>query len=479
MARAVAAAARAAATEPGADPLGGPELATEAEDVRVTDVHHDSRRVGPGSLFCAVPGATDDGHRHAPEAVAAGAVALLVERPLGLGVPEIVVADARTAMAPAAATVFGHPSRDLVVVGVTGTNGKTTVTHLVRAALEAGGRRAEVIGTLSGARTTPEAPDLQRRLAELVDAGVDAVALEVSSHALALARVDAVVFDVAVFTNLGRDHLDFHGTMEAYFQAKARLFEAGRAARAVVNLDDPYGRLLRDAAAIPTEGYSLDEAVDLEVRADGCDLTWEGERVTLPMGGRFNAANALAAAHVARALGVDPPAIARGLSTVATVPGRFEAVDAGQPFRVVVDYAHTPDGLAEALATARDVAGVGRVIVVFGCGGDRDRAKRPAMGEVAARLADRVVLTSDNPRSEDPLAIIEEARQGMLDTSGLVVEPDRRRAIAIAVDLAAPDDIVLVAGKGHETTQVIGDRVLDLDDRLVARDAIIRRSGTS
>jgi UDP-N-acetylmuramoyl-L-alanyl-D-glutamate--2,6-diaminopimelate ligase len=442
-------------------------------DPVVTDVHLDSRRVTPGSLFCAVPGASTDGHDHAPAAVAAGAVALLVERPLGLGVPELVVADARIAAAPAAAEVHGHPSRRLRVVGVTGTNGKTTVTHLVRSVLDAGGRRSAVIGTLSGARTTPEAPELQRRLAELADAGVDAVALEVSSHALALHRADALWVEVAVFTNLGRDHLDFHGTMEAYFQAKARLFEAGRSGRAIVNTDDPYGRLLRDAAVIPTEGYSLEEADDLVVAVDHVELTWEGRRLRVPLGGRFNAANALAAAHVGRALGVEPDGIARGLAEVPRVPGRFEPVDVGQPFRVVVDYAHTPDGLAEVLATARGVA-EGRVIVVFGCGGDRDRAKRPAMGEVAARLADRVVLTSDNPRSEDPLAIIEEARQGMRDTSGLDVEPDRRRAIATAVRLATAGDVVVIAGKGHETTQTIGDHVLEFDDRVVARDELQR-----
>jgi len=443
-------------------------------DPLVHDVHHDSRQVVPGSLFCCIPGQRTDGHDHAAAAVAAGAVALIGERPLGLGVPEIVVADARAAMAPAAAEVYHHPSRHLDVIGVTGTNGKTTVTHLVAAVLEAAGRPTAIIGTLSGTRTTPEAPELQRRLAGHVARGGRAAALEVSSHALVLHRVDAIRIAVAVFTNLGRDHLDFHQTMDAYFQAKAALFEPERSEHAVVSLDDPYGRLLRDAARIPTEGYSLDELADLRVGADEVRFTWAGQDVRVPLGGRFNAGNAIAAAHVARHLGVDPATIARGLAEVRPVPGRFEAVPTSRGVLAVVDYAHTPDALDAALSGAREIAGSDRVIVVFGCGGDRDRAKRPAMGEVAVRLADRVVLTSDNPRREDPMTIIDEIRTGMDDTTAVDIEPDRRRAIALALGAARPGDVVLVAGKGHETTQTIGDDDLPFTDRDVIAEETAR-----
>jgi UDP-N-acetylmuramoyl-L-alanyl-D-glutamate--2,6-diaminopimelate ligase len=442
--------------------------------VEVTTVAYDSRRVGRGALFCCVPGALADGHDFAPAAVEAGATALLVERPLGLGVAELEVPDARVAMAPAAAAVAGHPSHDLAVVGVTGTNGKTTTTHLLAGITSAAGRPSAVLGTLSGPRTTPEAPDLQEWLAARRDDGTSVVAMEVSSHSLTLHRVDATRFAVAVFTNLSRDHLDFHGTMEAYFEAKARLFTPELSAAAVVNLDDPYGRLLRDSATIPTFGYSLADASDLDVGAGACRFTWRGEPVALPLGGRFNVANALAAAEAALLLGLDAATVARGLSTPVAVPGRFEPVDAGQPFRVVVDFAHTPDALERVLEAAREVAGSARVHVVFGCGGDRDASKRPAMGAVAARLADRVVLTADNSRSEATAAIIGAVQDGYDHTAGrtateLVVEPDRDAAIGLALAGAGEGDVVVIAGKGHETTQTIGDHVTPFDDRLVAR----------
>ncbi|MDP8991939.1 MAG: UDP-N-acetylmuramoyl-L-alanyl-D-glutamate--2,6-diaminopimelate ligase [Actinomycetota bacterium] len=444
--------------------------------VEVSALSHDSRRAGPGALFFCLPGAHADGHDHAPAAVEAGAAALVVERFLPLGVPQVRVADTRAAMAPAAAAFHGHPSDALRVAGVTGTNGKTTTTHLLAAVLEAHGWPTEVVGTLGGVRTTPESPELQARLAAALAAGRRAAALEVSSHAMVQHRVDAVRFAVVAFTNLGRDHLDYHGDMESYFSAKAALFETERAACGVVNADDPYGRRLLETAPIPVRAYRLSDAPDLEVGPGGTTFAWEGERVRLALGGRFNASNALCAATMARELGVPARAVADGLSSVEAVPGRYERVDAGQPFAVVVDYAHTPDALAEVLDAAREEAGPGRVLVVFGCGGDRDRTKRPLMGEVAAALADLAVLTSDNPRGEEPLAIIDEVRAGVRAGDRLRVEPDRQAAIELALGLAGPGDVVLIAGKGHETGQALAGRTVPFDDRQAARKALQRRS---
>jgi UDP-N-acetylmuramoyl-L-alanyl-D-glutamate--2,6-diaminopimelate ligase len=448
-------------------------------DVAVCRVDHDSRQVVPGSLFCCVPGAQVDGHRFAPAAAAAGATALLVERPIEADGPtQVVVDDVRVAMAGAAAALAGHPDRALRVVGVTGTNGKTTTTHLLRSILESAGWPAAVLGTLhepggSGPPTTPDAPDLQRWLAARRDEGARAVAMEVSSHALVAHRVDGMRFAVAVFTNLTPDHLDFHGTMEAYFAAKASLFTPERAERAVVNLDDPHGRVLAAQTELPVSGYSLTDATDLVLGATGSTFRWRGRPVTLALGARFNVANALAAAEAALLLGLDEDAVAEGLSRPLAVPGRFEAVDEGQPFRVVVDYAHTPDGLEQVLRAAREATPDGRVHVVFGCGGDRDATKRPLMGAVAARGADRVIITADNSRSEDTRAIIAAVREGtetVTDaTPEVAVEPDREAAIAAALEAARPGDTVVIAGKGHERTQTIGDTVTPFDDREVAR----------
>jgi UDP-N-acetylmuramoyl-L-alanyl-D-glutamate--2,6-diaminopimelate ligase len=443
--------------------------------VEVTRAVHDSRHVEPGVLFCCVPGAVHDGHDHAPAAVAAGAAALLCERPLGLGVPEVVVPSVREAMGPIAAELAGRPSDDLVVVGVTGTNGKTTTVHLLASILELAGVRCGVIGTLSGARTTPEAPELQATLAGMRSDGYRAVAMEVSSHALDQHRVDGTRFRVAVFTNLSRDHLDHHGDMAAYFQAKARLFEPDLSDAAVVDLDDPHGRLLRDAAHVPSVGYSLADAEDLELAVEGSHFRWRGVDVRLPLAGRFNVSNALAAATAALQLGLTPQQVADGLAAAVPVTGRFERIDGGQPFLVAVDYAHTPDGLDKLLATARELAGPNRVLIVFGAGGDRDRTKRPEMGEVAARMADIAVLTTDNPRGEDPAAIIEDVHHGMDPSRDIRIEPDRRRAIGLAVGEARPGDVVVVAGKGHETTQTFADRTEPFDDRVVALEAVRAR----
>jgi UDP-N-acetylmuramoyl-L-alanyl-D-glutamate--2,6-diaminopimelate ligase len=444
-------------------------------DPEIDAVEYDSRAVRPGTLFCCLVGATADGHDFAAAAVAAGAVALVVERPLPLDVPQVVTPDTRSTMGHLAAALAGHPCRDLTMVGVTGTNGKTTTTHLIASILTSAGLATGIIGTLSGVHTTPESPDLQRRLAEMRDGGNTAVAMEVSSHALALHRVAGCSFAVGVFTNLGRDHLDFHGTIERYFAAKAALFTPELCAVGVVNADDVHGRLLIDTAAIPVIPFSADELTDVEVTASRHSYTWRGQSVTVQMGAHFNVMNSLAAATTAAALGLDPAVIAAGLRDARPVPGRFEAVDAGQPFAVVVDYAHTPDGLREVLGTARQVADGARVIVVFGCGGDRDREKRPEMGQVASSSADRVVVTSDNPRSEDPEAIIASILSGIPDDYRdrvVAVEVDRRRAIDTALRAARPGDVVVIAGKGHETSQTIGATVVPFDDRAVARSLL-------
>jgi UDP-N-acetylmuramoyl-L-alanyl-D-glutamate--2,6-diaminopimelate ligase len=446
-------------------------------DPDITAVVHDTRAVAPGALFCCVRGTRADGHALAPAAVERGAAALVVDHGLDLDVPQLVVDDVRAALGPVAAAFFGHPSREMAVVGVTGTAGKTTMTHLLAAIFAAADRPCGVIGTLSGARTTPEAPELQALLDEHRRRDAAAVAMEVSSHGLELHRVDATRFAVAVFTNLSQDHLDFHGTMDAYFAAKARLFTPTFTDRAVVCVDDAWGRRLvadiERAGAVEVHPYRLSDVSDLRLSPGGATFRWRGAHVELGLAGRFNVRNAVGAATAAAVLGVPPAVVARGLSEAPAVAGRFEAVDAGQPFTVVVDYSHKPDALEQALRAGRElVTDGGELTVVFGCGGDRDASKRPLMGAVAAEVADQVVLTSDNPRSEDPLAIIDAVLQGIPAGSAVLVEPDRRRAIGHAVGTARPGGVVVVAGKGHETTQVAGEREVPFDDRVVAREAL-------
>jgi UDP-N-acetylmuramoyl-L-alanyl-D-glutamate--2,6-diaminopimelate ligase len=469
------------------------ETTGDPRQADVGGIAYDSRRVQPGDLFCCLPGAEVDGHRFAPDAVSRGAVGLLCEHvlrgPLVDDVPQARVADgtARAAMARVAAAFYGHPARQLLTAGVTGTNGKTTVTHLLAAVLESAGHPTTVIGTLSGERTTPESVDLQRLLAEVRDAQraegrSRAVSLEVSSHALAQARVDAIHFEVVAFTNLSHDHLDFHGTMEEYGRIKASLFDPDRAVRGVVCTDDDWGRRIEATARIPIVAVRRSDAADVVHHPGGVDFTWRGERVALPLVGEFNVVNAMVAAECALALGVEPAAVAGGLAAAAAVPGRMEVVAGPSPgapggvetpFTVVVDYAHTPDALSVVLAEARRLAGDGgRVLAVFGCGGDRDRAKRPEMGAVVGAGADRAYLTSDNPRHEDPLAIIDEVAAGVPAGADLVVEPDRRRAVERALADARAGDVVIVAGKGHEASQEVGERRLPFDDRVVVRELL-------
>ncbi len=447
----------------------------------------DSRRVAPGDLFFCLPGAATDGHDHAAAAVAAGAVALVVEHLVderllggggpGAGVAQAAVADARLAMALVASAFHGHPSRRLDVVGVTGTNGKTTVAHLLGAVLTAAGRVHEVIGTLTQSLTTPEAPELTARLARLVAAGGEAAAMEVSSHALVQRRVAGTSFAVAVFTNLSEDHLDFHPSMEAYYEAKASLFDPARVATAVIGTDDAWGRRLAAETAVPVVAWSLADAEDLRTGPGGSVWRWRGQDVRLRLPGLHNVANAVAASTAAEAVGVQPAAVTAGLAAVVGVPGRFELVDGGQPFAVIVDFAHTPAALAAVLEAARGLTGPGgRVVVAFGCGGDRDRAKRALMGAAAAAGADVVVVTSDNPRSEDPASIAAEVLAGVPAATGaeVVLELDRAAAIALALGAARPGDAVVVAGKGHEVEQVEGDRRRPFDDRRVAAGVLAR-----
>jgi UDP-N-acetylmuramoyl-L-alanyl-D-glutamate--2,6-diaminopimelate ligase len=455
------------------------EVRGDPGSTEVSSIEFDSRRVQAGSLFCCVPGAHTDGHLHAADAVERGATALLCEHFVDLDVSQARVATGglRPAMASLSSTFYGHPSRSLRMVGVTGTNGKTTVTHLVRSILDRSGVPTGIIGTLVGERTTPEAPDLQRRLAAFLAEGRKSVAMEVSSHALTQHRVDAIVFEVAAFTNLSRDHLDHHGSMEDYFAAKVRLFEASRVKTAVVAVDDPWGARLASSLDVPVVPVRWSEATSVHTDVGSTSFRWRGRTVTLPLTGHFNVNNALIAATVATVLGVDDDRVAEALTHSEPVPGRMEVVVAHDPFSVIVDYAHTPAGLEVALRSARDLAGPARVLCLFGCGGDRDQGKRPEMGAVSSRLADVVVLTSDNPRSEDPLAIIEQIRTGLGTGADVVVEPDRAAAIGVAIGLARPGDVVLVAGKGHETTQTEAGLTRPFDDRVEARRALAGRSG--
>ncbi len=482
--------------------------------VEVGSLAYDSRKVGPGTLFFCVPGEKVDGHDYAAAAVEAGAVGLVVERDMSASlassrsagdVAQVIVADARAAMAPFAARFWGDPTAELRVVGITGTNGKTTTAFLVREVLEAAGIQSGMLGTVrqvvGGAneeveRTTPEAIDLQATFRRMLEAGDRACVMEVSSHALALHRADAIHFEVALFTNLTQDHLDFHGDMEDYFRSKRKLFEIGPKT-SIVNLDDPYGRRLSgefNCLTFSAKGASADlTAANASFDTGGAKFTVSyppagikpaagagnrplggGVEVRTGLPGDFNVANALGAFAAATALGVSAEVAAGGLARAKRVPGRFEPIDEGQGFAVLVDYAHTPDSLENVLRAARRLT-EGRVIAVFGAGGDRDRDKRPQMGRAGAELADLAIVTSDNPRSEEPEAIIGEIVAGIENAAAVEVEVDRRAAIALALGRARAGDTVVIAGKGHEQGQELeGARKVPFDDREVAREELRR-----
>jgi UDP-N-acetylmuramoyl-L-alanyl-D-glutamate--2,6-diaminopimelate ligase len=454
--------------------------------VEIADLAYDARDATAGSLFFCVPGSRADGHDFAGEAVANGAVALVVQRSLELEVPQLVVGDARRAMGVAADEFFERPTEKLELAGVTGTNGKTTTAFLLYSVLAAGDRRPGLLGTIESRvggerrpalRTTPEAIDLQRSFREMLDGGDRSCALEATSHGSELGRLERVRFSALVFTNLTQDHLDFHGTIERYFDAKRRLFTEARPP-AAINVGDPFGRRLAEELQGHDRLVTFGFADDAELRPERLDLGPRGARFTTDgleletrLRGRFNVENVLGAVAAARLLGIEDDAIARGVRELRGVPGRFEAVDEGQPFAVLVDYAHTPDSLENVLRTARDLA-QNRLICVFGCGGDRDRGKRPLMGRIASELADLAIVTSDNPRSEEPDSIIGEIVAGA--AGDVEVEPDRREAIARAIDAAQEGDVVVIAGKGHEQGQQFADRTVPFDDRDVAREALRR-----
>ncbi|MGH2692614.1 MAG: UDP-N-acetylmuramoyl-L-alanyl-D-glutamate--2,6-diaminopimelate ligase [Actinomycetota bacterium] len=465
-------------------PLPHARVAGEA-DTPVAGLSYRSKELRPGWLFFAVPGEHEDGHDHAAEAVANGASVVVSERPLQTGVTEVVVPSVREAMGPVAGSFYGRPSDEMVVIGVTGTNGKTTITYLLEQVFQADGSVPGMIGTtgiriggrvVGHDRTTPEAPDLHRQLAEMRDLGVRGVAMEVSSHGLDQHRVGGIRFSCAVFTNLSQDHLDYHGTIEEYFRAKASLFTGEMSERAAINHDSPEGRTL--VGRIPTLTFGSSEgaelrAEDVKLTPRGISFKADGLEVRSKLRGEFNVSNCLAALAASRQVGIPDEHAVRGIAELAGVPGRMEPVEAGQAFEVLVDYAHTPDSLENVLGAARPLAAAHRVIAVIGCGGDRDRGKRPLMGEAATRLADLTVLTSDNPRSEDPAAILREIERGARSAGGrYTVEVDRRAAIRLALGEAEAGDVVVIAGKGHETGQEFADRTIPFDDRVVAREEI-------
>ncbi|HSS43460.1 MAG TPA: UDP-N-acetylmuramoyl-L-alanyl-D-glutamate--2,6-diaminopimelate ligase [Solirubrobacterales bacterium] len=455
------------------------------DSVGVEELAYDSRKVEPGTLFCCVVGEKSDGHLFGPRAVEDGASALVVERELTeVAVPQVVVPDSRAAMAPLAARFYGDPTAKLRVVGVTGTNGKTTTAFLVHEILKAAEYPCGLLGTVKQIvggvqkeveRTTPEAIELQRTFCQMLAGGDEACAMEVSSHAMTLHRADAIHFEVAVFTNLTQDHLDFHADMEDYFLAKRKLFEAGPKT-AIVNVDDPYGRRLAEefeCVTFSAEGAEADySARDVSFDAGGARFSVGDMDLRTGLPGHFNVANALGAFAAAEAMGVGAEIAAAGLARAARVPGRFEPIDEGQGFSVLVDYAHTPDSLENVLRAARRLT-TGRLISVFGAGGDRDRDKRPKMGRAGAELSDLAVITSDNPRSEDPEAIVAEVAAGAEGAAELKVVVDRREAIALALGRAAPGDTVVIAGKGHEQGQEFeAGRKIPFDDREVAREEL-------
>jgi len=483
--------------------LGVPAPEAEVEvEVEVTGISLSSQRILPGDLYAALPGARAHGASYAVDAARSGAVAVLTDETgaqtaAEAGLPVLVVTDPRSVLGSLAAQVYGDPADSLRLLAVTGTQGKTTTTRLAELALEGAGISAAVVGTvgtrvagedIKTALTTPEAPDLHGLFALMRERGVEACAMEVSSHALVMGRVDGVVFDVAVFTNLGRDHLDFHADMEDYFAAKATLFTPERSRLGLVNVDDEFGRRLVAESLIETRTFSSEgaaadwQAVDVRLGADGSRFTVlgpAGQRIpaAVPIAGAFNVSNALAAVAGAAELGFDPLAVAAGLAVADGVPGRLERVETGRDFHVVVDYAHKPDAVEAALSTLRPLT-TGRLLVVIGAGGDRDTGKRPVMGEIAARLADVLIVTDDNPRSEDPAAIRAEVLAGTRRAAAEVREVgDRREAIRTALELAGPGDIVLVAGKGHETGQEIAGVVHPFDDRDVVRDELAAMAG--
>ena len=477
----------ATALEPGDQWHGGhrdreAKTSDYASALELHDVEHDSRCITRGSLFACIPGTCVDGHDYAQEAVDAGARALLVQRRLPVDkipVPQLLVESVRRALGPVSAAVHGYPGKKIELIGVTGTNGKTTTVCLIAGLLSAAGSGVTEIGTITGILTTPEATELQRLIVAAVNKGDQAVVMEVSSHALSQHRIGACNFRVSVFTNLDHDHLDYHETLEDYFMAKAKLFDPEITEKAVINIDTEAGHrlaeLVRKRLPVTKIDSSIVQPIHIGLRSSS--FKWRGELVHLPLGGRFNVTNAVTAAEVAILLGLSPKFVAEALANAPQVPGRFECIESpDRAIKVIVDYAHTPDGIENVLRAARNITD-GRLIVVFGAGGDRDHHKRPVMGQTAEQYADRVVLTSDNPRSEEPHRIIDEIAKGMGQPPDFMIA-DRRSAIRNALEDAVSGDVIVVAGKGHENVQIIGDEILEFDDRQVVREELARFYGS-
>ena len=459
------------------------------EDVPVASLQYNSRKVGKGDVFCCIVGTFSDGHAYAAQAVEAGAAALVVERELPLPVPQVVVKNTRIAMAEMAAAFYGYPARGMRIVGVTGTNGKTSTTYMLKAIAEQCGWKVGLIGTIRNLigeriidteRTTPESVDLQRILREMKDEGVDLVVMEVSSHSLDQRRVHGIEFETAIFTNLTQDHLDYHKTFENYLAAKMRIFQQAR--QAVVNRDDPHAETILNALTIPYKTFGIREQADIS--ASEIDITTRGVqfdmhcvpgnvRMYVPIPGLFSVFNAMGAAAAALQLGISLPAIKNGIETMGSVSGRLEPLPTGgRNFTVLLDYAHTPDALENILTTARGFA-KGRIVTLFGCGGDRDHAKRPIMGEIAGRFSDFLVVTSDNPRTEDPMAIIEAVLEGV-HKSGCphIVVENRYEAIRYALEHAEPEDVIILAGKGHENYQEVGGGKRHFDEKEIVAELL-------
>lgn len=452
-----------------------------AEGISIVGMTQDSRDVQPGDLYCCVRGEKFDGHQFVNDAIAAGATALLVDTPvadISSGIAVVQVNDVRAVLGAIASQGFGHPSRVLTMVGITGTNGKTSTAAILASILQADGHTVRVLGTLTGERTTPEAIALQSILRDAVTSGVTHVVMEVSSHALHQGRVNGIQFAVSVFTNIARDHLDYHGTEENYFAAKALLFTPELCTVGVINIDDPRGQLLVDVGNVQSVPFGRADVAAVELGVDYVSFFWREKQLVVPMGGKFTLMNALAAVTAADVLHVSHAAIVKGCSSLAPVPGRFESVKNDLDIGVIVDYAHTPEGLSEVLSTARELT-TGDVLVVFGCGGNRDHGKRPLMGEIAARMANKVFVTSDNPRNEDPQMIVNEILSGVNEPqrSAFHVDIDRSAAITSAISAAERGDIVVIAGKGHETTQEINGVLSPLSDVDVATQALQTRKG--
>lgn len=468
--------------------LFGFDVKNEFDDTEITGICYDSRKVAPGDVFVCITGFKVDGHKYAESAVKSGAVAVIAEREIDVDVPCVLIENAREALAFVSATFYDHPSKKLKLIGVTGTNGKTTTTFLTKYILEAAGFKVGLIGTnknmigdreIPSERTTPESLEINELFSEMVSEGVDYAVMEVSSHSLELHRVDFCEFDVGAFTNLSQDHLDFHETMENYLNAKAKLFDICKTG--IINVDDAGGRRIASECSCVTVSYGMDSACDVqgfnaEFKNSGvafdCDMLGRKKRLRINTPGKFSVYNALCAAGICTACGISAEAISEGLSKASGVCGRAEVVPTGKDYTVMIDYAHTPDGIENILRSIRGFA-TGRVVILFGCGGDRDRTKRPKMGKIAGELADFCIVTSDNPRSEDPEFIISEIVPGVLETGcKYVVVPNRRDAIKYALDNAKKDDVILLAGKGHETYQILNDGTIHFDEREIVHEIL-------